>query len=179
MAGEGVPEHVRGEPGGVEAGFGCERLQELGHALAGEMAAAAARGEEPLRARGVGHHALADLEPVFQRPARGAAHGHDALLLAFAAHPQPFAVGRDGREREGDQLGDPQAGGVEELEEGREPQRIRALVGAGGGDQRLDLLLAQEPRQRAGELRCVDVQGRLVLAAALEVEEAIILAQGG
>src|SRR6185295_6563837 len=113
--------------------------------IAEEEGAAAERGDvaesEQRDARAV--------DPAPEPVERHVAHRHEPLLIALADDPDEGSVDRQVLSVEPDRLADPQAGGVEELEEGAVTQ------GAAGGD--------------AGGLR-----GRVVnLVAAGGLEEAV------
>ena len=135
-------------PGGVQPGLGGQRLEQLGDALAGQVAAAAARREQPARPRRVDHVERPHRQPRGQRLARGTADRHHPLLVALAAHGEHGAVGRQRRQGQSHQLAHPQTGGVEQLEQGDEPEAVRAVLGARRRDQRLDL--ARPPAAWAG-----------------------------
>ena len=100
----------------------CGPLDRSPRLLAREPAASVAEEERPTAIRG---H-VADREQRRSRtvdPAREPVEGdvadrHQALLVALADDPDEGAVGREVLAIEPDRLADPQAGGIQQLEQG-------------------------------------------------------------
>ena len=118
-----MAQHVRRDARRIEPGRERHLLQQQREALAGERGAVAA-GEQ--QARGF-------VRPS-TRPAAASRGGirqrHDTLLAALAAHQQQRGVAGQRGERQGQQLGDAQAGGVEDFQRGaRSGRPARAACG--------------------------------------------------
>ncbi len=126
----------------------------------------AAREEHGPRVAGV------TLEPVL----RLLADRHQAILAALAGHPQHALTQIDLIDREVDQLGHAQAGRVKQFEH-RPVAQAERRVHVGRADQRLDLPLAQRLRQRLGEFRRVEQQGRIDLDRAQALLHPVEMAQ--
>ncbi|MNZ56061.1 hypothetical protein D3C78_739990 [compost metagenome] len=88
------------------------------------------------------------------------AHGHQALLAAFAHHPQHPLAQVDLIQGQAHQLGDPQAAGIEDFEHGPVALTDR-LAQVWRLQQRLDVLFRQGFGQRPPQLWHVDLQGRI------------------
>ena len=92
-------------------------------------------------------------EPGVDGPHGRLADGHAPLLAALAEHPYDPAVPVEVAEIEPAQLGDPDAGGVQQLEDGDVPRgpRSPALLGSGDrlGQHRRGVAALQGRRQRA------------------------------
>ena len=199
VAGEGVAQHMRAHLLGAQAGGAGERLEVAGEMLAGEVPALAEGGEQPFRLGQrcrLGFHRrpaclLAGLRQ--QRPivAHGALGGlverHQAFLAALAAHDQHAGVALGRRRRQRHQLGDPQPGGIEHLDQAGEPQRPQRL-GAGwpeivaaraAASRRSTSAMLSTFGMRAAALGPLDDRGRIVAAAPFGIEEAVELADRG
>ena len=196
VAGEGVAQHVRAHLLGAQPGAGRERLQFAREMLAGEVAAVAERGEQPLRVDGlarrlrfrggvVGRCAAVRQQRAIlgHRGLGGVVERHQPFLAALAAHDQHARVALRRRGRQRHQLGHPQPGGVDQLQQRVEPRRAQPLAvgapvadrGARGGEQAVDVLDAEHLRQRASALRPFDDGGGIVAALSFGIEEAIEL----
>ena len=79
-------------------------------------------------------------------------------------------------QRQGHQLRSAQPAGIEQLEYGDQAQAGRLRPLPGGGDQRLDLGLVEQPRQGALPARTVDRLGRIIRPTPFQVHEAMELA---
>ena len=104
-------------------------------------------------------------------------HGHQSLLVALADHPHQPLAQADMLGGEPHQLGDPQPGGVEQLEHRLVPQ-LQRVVHQGRLQQRLHLGFAQIRWQLFGELWPLQQHGGIVAAQLLPVEILIEAAQG-
>ena len=115
-------------------------------------------------------------EPVVQRRRAHLAHRDDALLRALAEQAdQSLPVGQVGQV-EADRLADPGAGAVQELEE-RAVAARRRVPGRDGPKQSFDLFLAQRLREPAGQLRSVELRGRIIGRPVLVDQEVVQAAQ--
>jgi hypothetical protein len=170
-----VSQHMRRKPGRVQTGLEGQLLQQLRHTLPGQMAAARPRWKEPFRTAMAGKGPPKG-QPVLQGRAGPAADRHHAFLAALATHRKMGAIGRQGGERERDELGDAQTRRVEQLQQRRQPNAFRALAVARGVDQRRDLILVEHLGQWTWQLRPVYFGCRVVAAPALEEQKAMKLA---
>ena len=104
-------------------------------------------------------------------------------MFALATHDDDAGVPARRRNRQGDEFGDTQAGGIKEFDQAGEPggahplaQRRLQVAPCGETQQPVDLGEAESLRQRAGTLRAFEHGGGVVLALPLGVEEAVELA---
>ena len=87
-------------------------------------------------------------------------HRHQTLLAALAHHPQNALAQIDLFQGQADQLGYPQAAGIQHFEHG--PITLAdGLTQVGGGEQCLNVRFRQGFRQRPAQLRHIDLQGRV------------------
>ena len=96
---------------------------------------------------------------------RHLAHRHQSVLAALAGHPQHALAQVQPGQRQLDQFGHPQAGGIHQLEHRAVAQAQRA-ADIRRVEQRLDLALGQRLGQAARRLRPLDQQGGIVETAA-------------
>ena len=120
--------------------------------------------------------------PASEPVERDVADRHEPLLVALADDPHEGAVDREVLAVEADRLADPQARGVQELEQGPVAQGVtgavpagssRRLVAAGGLQQALDLVDGQRLGQQPGRSRQVEVGRDVDADQALAVGEPV------
>ena len=168
-------------------GGGGDALEIARENLPRQMPALALGGKQPGAARASRRDLVqkSAIEP-HRRPG-GVGERHEPLLVAFAAHLNERLPGARGGLRQRDQFGNAQAGGVEQFDQagharGREPLgglalgRVEPL--ARHAQQPLDLVDAEDFRQRARAARPVDRQRRIVAAPSLEIKVLVELAHG-
>ena len=145
-----VPQSVRPDVG--RAGYGGHRLMHHGARLP-RVQSPAAGPEQQCRTRLAGGQGRASGgQPRRQRVVRRLPIGHGALLVALAEHPQHAPGAVDVVDVQATQFTDPDAGGVEHLDDQAVPQRQRiTLLGTGfrGVHGVCRLVGAQHRRQRA------------------------------
>ena len=112
-----------------------------------------------------------------QRVPRRFGQRHHPLLAALALDDQAAAVAGDAVQRQAHQLRHAQAGGVEDFQQGHQPDAVRTAPALGGREQGFDLALAQDLRQRTSLLGAVDGRRRIVGPQAFRDQEAVELAQ--
>ena len=111
-------------------------------------------------------------QPRAQGLAGDPAHRHHPLLRPLPEGPEHARVEVEVGQRQADQLRDPQAAGVEGLEDG--PVAAGGGVVAGDGSQQgEDLVLGQGLREAGRHLRGADLAGRVARRLALVLEEAV------
>ncbi len=166
--------------GGVDAGVHGGLVQQLGEAAAGEAPALAAGGEEPGAVlRPLGEEGGPDRQIGLHRIAGGLVQGGQAFLAPLALDDQVGGIARQGGERQADQLGDAQTGGVDQLHHAGEPEALRPVLGGGRGDQTVHLGAGEDLGQRPALLRRIHAAGGIVGAPALAQDEAIELPHRG
>ena len=168
VAGEAVAQQVR-----VDALEQALLLGELAQAqLHGTRRdrAVAAR-EDRIRGARAGGRA-----PFGQRPARVRAHRHAALAAALAQHRHQTVVQVQVAPAQVAQLRQPQAGGIEQLEQGAVAQAQRCIDG--NLDQHLGLVGVEHLRQLAGCLGTPDTGGRVGRHLAL-AQQPVVVAPAG
>jgi hypothetical protein len=104
------------------------------------------------------------------------AQRHQALLRALAHHAHHVVVEADLEQADADQLGNAQAGGVEQFEHGAVAQAERGLH-VGCAEQVFHLLFRQGLGEALGRRRLVDVEQRITLQPALVQQPAVAAAQ--
>ena len=115
VAGEGMAHHVRRDLRRGNPGPRRQVLEIAGKSLPGQVAAVAEGGEQP---RAVGNTGVRPRREIGgDRFARLVGQRHDALVAALAAHGEHALVATHHRSLERDQFGDPEAGGVEHLDQ--------------------------------------------------------------
>ena len=179
VAGEGMAQHMRRNSGRVDAGLARQFLQQLADPVAGQMAARAARGEQPARVPAPAEKPLAHANKLGDDGARRLAQRHQALARALAPHDQDHRVPCHGVQGQAHQLGDPHPGGVEQLEQRQQSHALRAPARSRGLQQEIDLGLGEQLRQAASAPRCVQAGGGIVAAQAFGEQESVELADRG
>ena len=123
------------------------------------------------------------------RRARRLGDRHQPLLVALAAHGDQRLARARRRFRQGDQFGDAQARGVEQFDQAGHPRRRQPLAGRHGPARRCPSrataislstsAMLEHFGQRPRAARAFDRQGRIVGAAALEIEMLVELPHRG
>src|SRR6266446_10587236 len=147
MAGEGVAQHVRRDAPGIDAGEDGEVLEELAAAPPREMALRTARWKEEARGLALGEELAAPRRIGGEREARRLAERDETLLAALALDGQETVLAQP-RQRQRDELGDAQPGGIEQLDEADQPRAFGAVHPARGGEESGHLRLRQDLGQR-------------------------------
>jgi hypothetical protein len=176
VGGEAVPQHMGRQP--VEnARLAAVRGQQLPETLAGE--ATAARGYEKISAGAALEKRAAPVpEPSLDGMERGPAHRHQPLFVALAGDAHNAHGRIQIAHGNAAQLGDAQAGGIEQLQHG-------AVAQAGGqgsvdGLQNpVDLLQIQELRDGLPLPRKAQVLGGIGFDQAFPQEKPIKIPKGG
>src|SRR6266568_1476737 len=176
MAGESVAQDMRRDARRIEASRQRERFEELAAAAPGQVALGAAGWKEKARGRTLGEKFATYRRIVGERLTRRRAKRHQPLLAALAGDEKKALVAQP-PQRQRDELGDAQPGGVKQLDEADQPLALGTRHLPRRGDERLDLRLGEELRQRAAEPGRIELSGRVVAADALGEEEFVELAQ--
>src|SRR5260221_2956686 len=169
MAGEGMAQDMRRDARRIDARLDRERLEELAAAPPRQMALRAARREEEGRGRALGEKGAAHSGIRGERGARRRAQRHQTLLAALAGDEEEALLPQP-RQLQGDELGDAQPGGVEQLDEADQPLALGAVPAARSGDQRRDLRLVEDLRQRPAEAGRIEPRRRSLAAYSLREE---------
>ena len=179
MGGEGVAKDVGADLRRVDAGADRGLFQQLGKAPGRQAAGLAARREQPGIGRvASGQEILAHRQPGLNRRAGGVVERRQPLLAALALDDQVGRVPRQGGQGQAHHLRHPHARGVGQLDQGRQPQALAAVLRRRGGDQPLDLLSREDLGQRAALLRRLDPAGRVVGPPAFPQHEPVELPDG-
>ncbi|MNZ78511.1 hypothetical protein D3C78_970880 [compost metagenome] len=175
MGGEGVAQGVGGELSPDPRPLGIE-LDAMPEGLAGHHPGLLG-GEDHVRA-GAPQQQGAGLPVVTLQPVdRLLPHGHQSLLVALAHHPHQPLAQADMLGGEPHQLGDPQPGGIEQLEHRLVPQ-LQRIVHQGRREQRIHLGLAEIRGQLLGQLGALQQHCRIVAAQFFPIQILIEAAQG-
>src|SRR5260221_52010 len=176
MAGEGVAQHMRRDAPGIDAGEDGEVLEELAAAPPREMALRTARWKEEARGLALGEELAAPRRIGGKREARRLAERDETLLAALALDGQEAVLAQP-RQRQRDELGDAQAGGVEPLDETDPPPVLSAVHPARCGAAARHLRLRQNLGQRPPKAGRIELRRRIVATHPLGPDEYVELAQ--
>ena len=133
------------------------------------MAARAAGGEQPGARREAGRDFVEQRAILLDRGPGAVGKRREAVFVALAAYGDQRLAGAGDGARQGDQLGDAQARGVEQLDQARHARRRQPLARrpgrvlqtlAGDLDEFLDLRHAEQLGQRARPSWAFDRQRR-------------------
>lgn len=170
---EGVGTHVF-----VQAGEGGEVFDGGEDADAGEAAPLLVEKGEVFVAPLDGEMDAHFCEVMPEMKQSGFADGHEALFAAFSKDFHKALIGIDAREFEAGQLGDAEAGGIEDFEQGPCADALRRFR-VDSGKYGLDLLHAQHDGQLAAKAGQFQLFAGVVGEPAVGEEKSVKGAQGG
>ena len=172
MGREGVAQDMGADLGRIDPCADGQGFHQLVEANAREMALPA--WEQVPGAR------RAHRQPSRQHLARPRAYGHHALRAALPRYDEEGRVPRDSSKWQGHKFAGPQAGTIEQFDEGQEPQSWRIIILRflfGPCEQRIDLLVAQDLWQGAPDGRAGQSVAGIIRTPLFIDQEAVILPQ--